>query len=463
MSRHVMILASAGSGKTYALTNRFIHLLAAGEAPERIVALTFTRKAAGEFFDKILNRLGAAASDPTAAAPGRGSRPPRIGPGRFSLELLRRVIDSMHRLRLGTLDSFFAQIVRAFPLELGLSGSFEILQEHEALLERRRVLHGMFVRPASGLAPAQKAFIEDFKRATFGAEEKRLGDRLDDFISRYQQTFLDAPEAALWGDPDRIWPDGNPWLADASPLGPAILEMRSWLERSGSADKQRARWEAFLVCALDWEAGATLPPSLVYVLTKALESWTDLKMGTAELEFDRKAQALDGPACAALSNLVRHVVGSELRRRLQTTRGIHAVIRSYEEVYDGSVRKSGKLTFSDIQRLLQPRGLASGEDDPDRLFIDYRLDGGIDHWLLDEFQDTSFGQWKILRNLIDEAVQDPSGRRSFFCVGDVKQAIYAWREATRAFSEKSSTSTTQWLRIRFPRNISSSPGARPLP
>ena len=53
---HVMILASAGSGKTYALTNRFVRLLANGAAPERIVALTFTRKAAGEFFDEILRK-----------------------------------------------------------------------------------------------------------------------------------------------------------------------------------------------------------------------------------------------------------------------------------------------------------------------------------------------------------------------------------------------------------------------
>jgi len=65
---HVMILASAGSGKTYALTNRFIRLLSRGVAPERIVALTFTRKAAGEFFDEILNKLAAAARDPARAA-----------------------------------------------------------------------------------------------------------------------------------------------------------------------------------------------------------------------------------------------------------------------------------------------------------------------------------------------------------------------------------------------------------
>ena len=55
---HVMILASAGSGKTYALTNRFVQLLAGGAAPERIVALTFTRKAAGELSGRIRTRIG---------------------------------------------------------------------------------------------------------------------------------------------------------------------------------------------------------------------------------------------------------------------------------------------------------------------------------------------------------------------------------------------------------------------
>src|SRR5690606_22248156 len=105
---------------------------------------------------------------------------------------------------------------------------------------------------------------------------------------------------------------------------------------------------------------------------------------------------------------------------------------TYEAVYHDAVRRAGKLTFGDVQRILQPDTGAprlSGEDAGEgRLAIDYRLDGEIDHWLLDEFQDTSFGQWSVLRNLIDEAVQDPTGARSFFYVGDVKQAIFTWRE-----------------------------------
>nr|MBP6507318.1 UvrD-helicase domain-containing protein [Opitutaceae bacterium] len=126
---HEMILASAGSGKTYALTNRFVRLLALGAAPERIVALTFTRKAAGEFFDEILKKLAEAASDATKAAKlAEEIGGPVLGTTDF-LRLLRGVTDSMHRLHLGTFDGFFARVARNFPLELGLTGEFEVLQD----------------------------------------------------------------------------------------------------------------------------------------------------------------------------------------------------------------------------------------------------------------------------------------------------------------------------------------------
>src|SRR4051812_12618868 len=178
---HKMILASAGSGKTYALTNRFVRLLALGAKPERVVALTFTRKAAGEFFDEILNKLAGAAVDAAKASQlAVDIELPELGPPQF-LGLLRAVVDVMHRLRLGTFDGFFARIARNFAIELGLTGEFEILQEHTSRRERGRVLRRMFQR-AGGLTDAQREFIEAFKRATFGADEKQLGARLDQFL-----------------------------------------------------------------------------------------------------------------------------------------------------------------------------------------------------------------------------------------------------------------------------------------
>jgi ATP-dependent helicase/nuclease subunit A len=248
MSRigHKMILASAGSGKTYALTNRFVQLLAKGAPPERIVALTFTRKAAGEFFDEILNKLARAARDPKVAAKtGAEIGEPQLVAADF-LVMLRAMVGAMHRLSLGTLDGFFARVVRAFPLELGLGGDFEILQEHGARLERQRVLRQLFARTGGELDEAQKEFIEAFKRATFGAEEKRLSARLDRFIDEHQTVFLEAPEAWAWGNERRIWPDGTPWLqAGGDAKGEADV-VRQWAPGACANEKQRARWDDFL-------------------------------------------------------------------------------------------------------------------------------------------------------------------------------------------------------------------------
>ena len=428
---HVMILASAGSGKTHALTNRFVELLARGAKPERIVALTFTRKAAGEFFDKILEKLAHAAGDARAAAQlAEQIEQPQLRPADF-LGLLRTVVDAMPRLRLGTLDGFFARVVRAFPLELGLAGDFEVMEAHVARGERRRVLRRMFARGVGGLAPAQREFVEAFKRATFGREEKRLGAWLDGFLDDHHEIWLEAPELARWGEPALIWPKGCAWLAPGDAVV-AARELRAWLAGAGLADKQRGRWENFIAAVAAWQPGATAPRELVFVLEKALATWADLEAGRAvTLEFDRKKQELTPAAGAALAVLVRRVVGGELARRLATTRGLGEVLRGYETVYHDAVRRAGKLGFDDVRRLLEPgagaRVLTQDADDPARLGIDYRLDAEIDHWLLDEFQDTSFGQWSVLRGLIDEAVQDPEGRRSFFYVGDVKQAIFGWR------------------------------------
>ena len=103
------------------------------------------------------------------------------------------------------------------------------------------------------------------------------------------------------------------------------------------------------------------------------------------------------------------------------------MLREYDDRYDGLIRRQGLLTFADLPVLLAPEGgrPVLGGVGPDRLSLEYRLDGAFDHWLLDEFQDTSAAQWRVVENLVDEAVQDPD--RSFFCVGDVKQSIYGWR------------------------------------
>jgi len=442
--RHTMILASAGSGKTFALTNRYVALLALGAPPERIVALTFTRKAAGEFFDEILTKLAAAAGDDTRArrlADEIGQ--PALGRGHF-LALLRSVVDAMPRLSLGTLDGFFARIVRSFPLELGLGGEFEIIQEHTALRERRRVLRSLFTAAGEPDA-AQREFIEAFKRATFGVEEKQLSRRLDAFLDENAEIYLAAPGEELWGNAARIWPDGCAWLDAEGGREGAVKALRSALPWEILNDRQKARVAAFFLELPEWNPGAPLPSAVAYLLKNVFAVWDDVLGRRGEFTLERRKVRLTPPLAQALEAVAAGIVGAEVRRRLEMTQGLYRLLRGYERVYHDAVRRGGRLTFADVQRLLLPGAggprLVSGStseetDEERRLAIDWRLDARFDHWLLDEFQDTSFGQWSVLRNLIDEVVQDPEQRRSFFYVGDVKQAIYSWREGdSRLFRE----------------------------
>ena len=440
---HEMILASAGSGKTYALTNRVVRLLALGAPPERIVALTFTRKAAGEFFDVILRKLARAAADASEAE--RLARDIGVAEQAQAdfLRLLRAMIDAMPRLSFGTFDAFFARIVRSFPLELGLAGDFELLEEHATLLHRRRVLRRMFARAPGRDGPdaAQRVFIEAFKQATHGIEQKSVESLLAAYLDRHQEVYLETPDGDLWGNPARIWPQGCPWQlsTDGEALTRAGLALRARLAaRTDLTDKQRDRLDLFLDELATWTPNVPLPASAGTPIANTLKAWDALVAGGGEVRVERRPVRFEGDDAAALVALVRAVFGAELRRRLETTRGLHAVLANYEEVYNQAVRRTGLLNFADVQRLLAPDADApalafeESADEEDRamrrLALDWRLDARFDHWLLDEFQDTSRGQWSVLRNLIDEVVQDDSGRRSFFFVGDAKQAIYAWRE-----------------------------------
>lgn len=420
---HVMILASAGSGKTYALTSRYVAILAGDVPPERIAALTFTRKAAGEFFDEIVQKLTRAAVDPVsarrlAAEIGR----PELGAADF-LRLLRRLVEDLHRLNLGTLDGFFARVVRTFPYELGLGGRPEVLEEHAGAAERRRVLRGMFGVAAA--EDARRSFFEAYKRATFGLEEKRLSSRLQEFLDEHGAVFLSAPDPACWGKRERIWRDGDPWVnAGAAKDLPALLgRLRAAIPWDELKPGQVKRWEDFLLAAGEWRAGAPIPGGTGYVLERALACPDKLDLITVE----RVKMAIPPAMRAVLRAVIATIVAAELERRMEVTQGLHAVLHSYDDAYDELVRRRGRLSFADLQQLLQ-RGTPGPLAAESRMAVDWRLDAQIDHWLLDEFQDTSVGQWTILRNLIDEAVQDESGRRSFFYVGDIKQAIYTWRE-----------------------------------
>ncbi|MEM7698391.1 MAG: UvrD-helicase domain-containing protein, partial [Verrucomicrobiota bacterium] len=459
-----MILASAGSGKTWQLTNRYIALMALQlksgipVEPERIIAVTFTRKAAGEFFDSILVKLAKAATDPIAAASlGADGKDP-LAPVLASLSeddylsLLRIFIARMPKLFLGTLDSFFATVLGAFPAEFGLASDFSVMDDHSGAVAKSRVYDQIFQRDLGDPAAAdarQKSFLEAFRLATFGKEEARIFDALDDHIGKLHATYLAAPSPLRWGDRDTIWgPCGCDFLGETDPIG-QILE-RLWGTFEQNPDQvHRAFWDEFREELLNHFPGQSFAKRTKYMLPKLLPEWSRFLAGSAEVKFGSTVHEFDPIACECVVAILRFLIGGDIAVRMRRTRGVHDILAHYESLYADTVRRRGDLTFDDIKLLLAGHDYSlAGEGaslqpvftqhslDPDRLRIDYRLDARYDHWLLDEFQDTSHLEWRVISNLIDEVVQDESGTRSLFQVGDIKQAIFAWRGGdTRLFKE----------------------------
>ena len=167
LPRLTVIEASAGTGKTFSLVTRLLKLIFGGTEPERIVALTFSRAAAGEIFNSFIERLSDAAADDGAAAEesDRIAAGRRLGKSDF-VEMLRKVIARQHLSLIGTLDSFLMKIVRMLPLELGLEGEIAVLSDFRAPVEQSRLLDEMMALQSDDA----KLFYRDAFRLAFDGD-----------------------------------------------------------------------------------------------------------------------------------------------------------------------------------------------------------------------------------------------------------------------------------------------------
>ena len=140
--RPTLVRASAGTGKTYKLTARFLRILLQGSAPETILATTFTRKAAGEILERVLLTLAKAADPdhPESLAELRKQVDLPGLPQSLCLEKTALLLRNIHRVRISTLDSLFSQLARSFAFELGLPPGWRLTDEIEEVWLRERAV-----------------------------------------------------------------------------------------------------------------------------------------------------------------------------------------------------------------------------------------------------------------------------------------------------------------------------------
>lgn len=410
MSRmpHRLILASAGTGKTYQLSGHFLRLLLAGVEPERILATTFTRKAAGEILDRVLERLLEAATRPEKLAELAAQVPDvALDQGRVGA-LLAYLTRRLDRFRVRTLDSFFVHLAQLFALDLELPPEWTLVEELDDAELRAEVI-GRVLAECS-----REERVELLRGLQRGAATRSVHAAMLSVVRDARELALESASDA-WAPlplPDAPDPEELPVLAarlaevelPTTQKGTPNAHWRSNVERARRAVAS-GDWEDFLEITL---------------VQRVIQGGT---------EFQSKP--IPEATAEVLGELARLAATSALRAANEMTAACHAFLARFERLYQEAKRERGAYRFEDLPQALAPS--ASNADswnlDERRLELWFRLDGRLDHLLLDEFQDTSPAQWRTLAPLAEEVLADGLGTRSFFCVGDVKQSIYGWRQA----------------------------------
>ncbi len=400
---NIEIRASAGTGKTYTLSVQFLGLLNAGVPVDQILATTFTRKAAGEIAGRLFERLAEAVLDKNKQAQlADDLGDPSLDAVRCQALLIQLNRD-LHRLRVGTLDSYFAQVARNYCFEMSLPPDWNVIDKvREGELITRSIEEVIQSRLDSNTLQ-----LEDLLPR--GASQRSLSDLVAETVknhySLYRRTHANC-WSAIAAEGGLSKPELNDLLKQ---IADAPLPEHKGVKKTRDADIDRAHED-------DWEKLVTTG------IMKAVASADDGEM----VKFS--SREIPEETVNLYRRLMAHAVSCLLQPVIRQTAATYDLLESYHQVFFTAKRQDGSLSFDDVafalhDYLSQPAGLGSG----------FRLDASVEHLLLDEFQDTSLLQWQILLPLAQHATTDApaASSRSFFFVGDTKQAIFGWRGGRR--------------------------------
>ena len=418
--RNERLIANAGSGKTYALTTRMIQLLAQNVEPRKIAALTFTRKSAGEFLSAVFERLAEAALNPEKLAELQTKEYLQNLDATQCRAMLGKLALQLGCLGMGTIDSLFARIARAFPLESGLAEDFAMAGEAEIQAARERTLAALFATESTA---SLADFIDLLRRINRTHGERNVFENLLRETKNLHGKFLATPEDATWGDAAAIWETGCNILNAGAVSSAADAFIQAVLETHEDFSDEA---ENILRANLDSLRSLDFGGSWNQEISNIVKSRLGSEPTSGNLRITPKKEGwlnLNARVRAARLDFLYAALKPEFESLLQRSRSLHALMKKFEEAYSALVRSAGLVNFGDITDSLARRAT----DVDWNTTAGYRIDQTFEHWLLDEFQDTSRPQWKILKTFIDEVVMDSEQQRSFFYVGDTKQAIYSWR------------------------------------
>jgi ATP-dependent helicase/nuclease subunit A len=422
--------ANAGSGKTRVLTDRVARMLLRGVPPQRILCLTYTKAAAAEMQNRLFKRLGAWAMMPAADLQRNlsdlGVDHTELAPEALDAarSLFAKAIETPGGLKIQTIHSFCSSLLRRFPLEAGVSPAFTEMDDRTGKLLRADILEEI----AEQVPDVMETFATHF-----------TGDEVDSFL---QQIAKRAEDFTIPLDVSKLSTDmGLPSGITETKLVASVFlgSEASLMARIAGAlagcAKESDQVLALRLNAIDWDQPdmATLATLEGFLLTGA-KTKTPFSINTRAPTKDGKL-AIDVDLAQFDQFRERLVAARETRTALvalEKTKALHTFAAEFLPRLAHHKEQRGWLDFDDL--ILRARDLLT--DPRVASWVLFRLDGGIDHVLVDEAQDTSPAQWDVVKLLTKEFFSGegarPDTKRTIFVVGDQKQSIYSFQGADPA-------------------------------
>ena len=432
--RSAFVMANAGAGKTRVLTNRVARLLLADADPAQIICITFTKAAAAEMAERLFDMLGkwALADDETLSTDlreleGEAYYQRSDAALRRTRQLFARALETPGGLKIQTIHAFCESVLRRFPLEAGVSPGFTVVEDGDAIKLLNTAISQLTRK--SGDIDADNdferlaaRFSEDDLRAHIRASvpdlqfsdaasfdphalSRALGVQPEDTRSAIIDAFLNSlnPQDIDRAATALTESGGNP-----AKLAPSLKEV------SAKGDRTR-QWAAAEKVFLT--TSRTPRSKLSTKATDKIDPWARPFLDAMQADF-----------LAALERLKAAEIYHD-------TVAFERIRRRVFAFYQQEKHRRASLDFDDLIartiHLLTKNATS---------WIMYKLDNGVDHVLVDEAQDTSPRQWRVIEALIADWLSGDSARaaaRSFFAVGDLKQSIYSFQGADAdVFQEK---------------------------
>jgi ATP-dependent helicase/nuclease subunit A len=425
------VSAHAGTGKTKLLVDRLARLMLAGADPARILCLTYTKAAAAEMAIRLQSRLGGWVTLDDAALDAQLAGLP-VAPTaenrQRARELFARVLDLPGGMRISTIHAFCQSLLKRFPLEAAISPHFRLVEppDARATLEQAREFALPRADPAAIAALAGLVSADGFAGLVSALEQKR--DALAPALARDDgaraAAFRRAAGAGA-GDEAAARARGVTWADEG------VLRAAAALAARHGSDTIRARAERML----DWLG---LPASL---RAEHWASWMEEfctadgnPRGMGALANKKLADQYHNvvPAFAAEQARIGQV--QDQCRAIKLAAASDGLVRLAAPVLAGYAAAKGRRGLLDYHDLIGRTRALLGNPEIGSAWVLFKLDGGLDHLLLDEVQDTAPEQWEIADRLtgdffVGEGARAEGLARTVFAVGDRKQSIYSFQGA----------------------------------